>query len=485
MANREFGLDKYTKPEICGLPTVDELRSALLASENSDVRNQLAMLFDDSSFVEVSAYVKRGFSDFVATEKANEFEGVICGYGAIDGKLAFAFAEDASRMGGVIDERHAKKIVDLYNLAVKNGAPVIGIFNSNGTDIFAGTAGLAAYGKIMASVSNASGVIPQIAFVTGKCIGLCSAVAAMFDFTVKATDASLYVSSPALTGAEGAQDSLIAYSGSLEQCAGYVRNLVSFLPVNSDMGIVVESCTDNLNKMIGEVDFAGDAYSVIATVADNGVSYEVSGGFAPSVVTAFATVAGVRCGIVANSFANNEGRIDVASARKISKFINFCNAFSLPIVTLVDSLGLAIDKDNEMNFFAPELARLATAYAGANVPKITVVIGHAIGASFVLLGSKALGADVVYTTDNSEICALAAESGVAFAWDKYITLENTRENLIDEWRRDVSSPARAAASGEIDDIISTNELRARICSALLMLSAKGQNALTGFKVLPL
>ncbi|MBQ9070246.1 MAG: hypothetical protein IJY23_02735 [Clostridia bacterium] len=478
-------MDKYTKPEICGLPTVDELRSALLASENSDVRNQLAMLFDDSSFVEVSAYVKRGFSDFVATEKANEFEGVICGYGAIDGKLAFAFAEDASRMGGVIDERHAKKIVDLYNLAVKNGAPVIGIFNSNGTDIFAGTAGLAAYGKIMASVSNASGVIPQIAFVTGKCIGLCSAVAAMFDFTVKATDASLYVSSPALTGAEGAQDSLIAYSGSLEQCAGYVRNLVSFLPVNSDMGIVVESCTDNLNKMIGEVDFAGDAYSVIATVADNGVSYEVSGGFAPSVVTAFATVAGVRCGIVANSFANNEGRIDVASARKISKFINFCNAFSLPIVTLVDSLGLAIDKDNEMNFFAPELARLATAYAGANVPKITVVIGHAIGASFVLLGSKALGADVVYTTDNSEICALAAESGVAFAWDKYITLENTRENLIDEWRRDVSSPARAAASGEIDDIISTNELRARICSALLMLSAKGQNALTGFKVLPL
>ena len=484
-ANREFGLNKYTKPEICGLPTADELRASLAAGENSAVRAQLADIFDVASFVEVGAYVKRGFSDFVATEKSNEFEGVICGYGAIDGKLAFAFAEDASRMGGVIDERHAKKIADLYNLAIKNGAPVIGIFNSNGTDIFAGTAGLAAYGKIMASVSAASGVIPQIAFVSGKCIGLSSAIAAMFDFTVKADDAELYVSSPALTGAENAQNSLVAFSGTANQCAGYIRNLISFLPMNSDSGIFVESCTDNLNRMIGELDFAGEARSVIATIADNGVFYEVSAEFAPAIVTAFATIGGVRAAIVANSFANNEGRLDVASARKISRFVNFCNSFSVPVVTLVDSNGLVIDKENEINFFAPELARLAQAYACANVPKVTVIIGHAIGASFVLLGSKALGADVVYCTDDAEVCALSAESGVAFAWDKYITLEKSRESLVEEWRADVASPARAAASGEIDDIISTNELRARICSALLMLCAKGQNAIVGSKVLPL
>jgi hypothetical protein len=154
-------LDKYTKPELCGLPTADELRAALLESENSDVRAQLAMLFDDASFVEISAYAKRGFSDFVATEKSNELEGVICGYGAIDGKLVFAFAEDASRMGGAIDERHAKKVAELYNLAMKNGAPVVGIFNSNGTDIFTGTAGLAAYGKMLALAHKASGVIPS------------------------------------------------------------------------------------------------------------------------------------------------------------------------------------------------------------------------------------------------------------------------------------------------------------------------------------
>ena len=485
LANREFGLDKYTKPEICGLPTADKLREALIESESSDVRAQLGMLFDDASFVEVSAYTTRGFSDFVATEKSSEFEGVVCGYGAIDGKLVFAFAEDASRMGGAIDERHAKKIAELYALAMKNGAPVIGIFNSNGTDIFAGTAGLAAYGKMLALAHKASGVIPQIAFVTGKCIGLSAAIAALFDFTVKVSEASLYVSSPALTGAEDAQSALVAYSGDLAQCAGYIRSLISFLPLNADDGIIVDSCSDNLNRMIGELDFAGDAHSLIATIADNGVSYPVCDEVAPAVSVAFTTIGGVRCGIVANSFSVNEGRIDVPAARKISRFVNFCSAFSIPVVTVVDSFGVAIDGDNEKNFFAPELAKLAAAYAGADIPLVTVINGHAIGASFVLLGSKALGADIVYATDDSEICALSADSGVAFAWDQYITIDKTRESLVEEWKQTVSSPIRAAASGEIDDIITTSELRARICSALLMLCAKGQNSLIGRKVLPL
>jgi acetyl-CoA carboxylase carboxyltransferase component len=160
-ANREFGLNKYTKPEICGLPTVDELRASLIQGTGSDARDRLALLFDANTFVETSAYAKRGISDFMSTENANEFEGVICGYGAIDGKLVFAFAEDSSRMGGVIDERHAKKISDLYNLALSNGAPVIGIFDSNGTDVFEGTVGLAAYGRIMACVSRHRELFPR------------------------------------------------------------------------------------------------------------------------------------------------------------------------------------------------------------------------------------------------------------------------------------------------------------------------------------
>ena len=477
-------MNKYTNPTICGLPTASELHASLAAGEGSDAREQIRKLFDENTFVETSAFTKRGFSDFIATERSSELEGVITGYGAIGGRLVFAFVEDASRMNGAIDERHAKKIVDLYRLALSNGAPVIGVFNSAGTDVFEGTAGLAAYGKIISCVSRASGVIPQIAFVAGNCIGTAATIAAMFDIVVKSDTASLYVASPALTGAENAQAAIVHYTADENSVIGYIKAILSFLPDNSSGGVEIVATTDNLNRYLGDIDFGGEALSVIATIADNGVFYELSHDFAEGVTTAFASLGGVKCGIIANSFAKNDGKLCAASARKIARFVNLCDSFSIPVVTLVDSLGLAIDKDNE-DAFAPELAKLAFAYASSTCPKVTVIIGHAIGASFILLGSKALGTDLVYAVDNSEIGALSAESGVAFAWDKYITEEKTRESLIAEWRESVSSPVAAASSGEIDDIISVSELRARICSALLMLSAKGGASTSGRKVLPL
>lgn len=473
-ANREFDLDKYTNPNFCSIPTAAELRAALIASEGSDARAQIEKLFDKNTFVETSAYTKRGFSDFVNTEKTNEFEGVITGYGAIDGRLTFAFVEDSSRMGGAIDERHAKKITDLYKMALKNGAAVIGVFNSNGTDIFEGTVALAAYGRIISAVTKASGVIPQIAFVAGKCLGTSAAIASMFDVVVKSKDAKLYVTSPELTGVENAQDAIVAYEGSIDECIGYIKSTLSFLPSNSSVGTQAsELCTDNLNRKLGNIDFVGESLSAISVISDNGMFLELTNNYASSATTAFAVIGGVKCGFIGTNFAKNEGRIDVCSARKISKFVNLCDSFSMPVVTFVDSLGLAIDKNVEP-LFAPELAKLAIAYASSSCPKITVISGHAIGASFVLLGSKSLGADLVYAVEDCEIGALKAESGVAFAWDKYISEETTREKLICEWKSTVSSPAVAASSGEIDDIISTSEIRARICSALLMLAAKNE-----------
>ena len=478
-------MDKYTKTEVCGLPSVEDLRASLLSTENSDVRNQIAMLFDEATFVETNAYAKKSFSDFLTTTKANEFESVITGYGAIGGKLVFAFAEDASRMDGVIDERHAKKIADLYSLAIKSGAPVIGIFNSNGTDIFEGTGGLAAYGKIMSSVIKASGTIPQIAFVSGKCIGTAAAIASAFDFVVKDSGATFYVSSPSFTGIENAQDSLLAFCGDTLACASYIRSIIAYIPDNASTGVIVGDCADNLNRKLGDIDFAGDALAAISVISDNGMFYEIMHDFESSVSTAFATVGGVKCGIVANSYSVNEGKLSVSVARKVAKFVNFCDAYSIPVVTLVDSAGLAVEKNNESAFFASELAKLAFAYSTEKSPKITVLMGHAIGASFALLGSKALGADLVYALANSEIGALTAESGVAFAWNNYITLEKSRESLVQDWKNTVSSPVVASSSGEIDDIISVNELRARICSALLMLASKGEVKVSFRKVLPL
>ena len=484
-ANREFVLNKYKETKFCKLPTAAELRASLNASIGSDVRNQINMIFDVGTFVELGAYTKRTSSDFINTDKSGEFESVICGYGAIEGKLAFAFAEDATRMGGVIDDRHAKKIVDLYRLATDNGAAVIGIFNSNGADIFSGTSALSAYGKIMSAVAKASGTIPQIAFVTGKCIGTSAAIAAMFDIVVKDDSAELYVATPALTGIKNAQDSIIAYSAESAKCISYIRSIVSYLPDNSSVGIVTDMCTDNLNKKLGDLNFAGNAVSMISAIADNALFYEYSRAYAPEITVAFTSIGGVRCGVIATSYSVGDGRITASGARKASKFINFCNSFSLPLVTLVDSDGLAVDKDSESALFSSELAKLAFSYASATVPKVTVIVGHAIGAAFVLLGSKSLGADIVYAIDNSEIGALTAEASVAFAWDKYINEENTRDDLILDWKSNISSPVHAAESGDIDDIISTNELRLRLCSALLMLGAKGAASVSGRMVLPL
>ena len=484
-ANREFVLNKYKETNFCALPTAAELRASFDASSGSEVRNQLNMIFDAGTFVELGAYTKRASSDFINTEKSGEFESVICGYGAVDGKLAFAFAEDAARMGGVIDDRHAKKIVDLYKLAMDNGAAVIGIFNSNGADIFAGTSALSAYGKIISSVAKASGTIPQIAFVTGKCIGTSAAIAAMFDIVVKDSSAELYVATPALTGVNNAQDAIVAYSAETVKCIAYVRSMVSYLPDNSSVGIVTDMCTDNLNRKLGDLDFAGNALSMISVVSDNALFYEYSKDYAPEITVAFTSIGGVKCGVVANSYSINDGRITAAGARKVAKFVNFCNSFSLPVVTLVDSAGLAVDKDSESSLFSSELAKLAFAYASSTIPKVTIIMGHAIGAAFVLLGSKSLGADIVYAIDNSEIGALSAEAGVAFAWDKYITESTSREDLILDWKQNISSPVHAAESGDIDDIIATNELRLRLCSALLMLGAKGAISVSGRMVLPL
>ncbi|MBQ7315045.1 MAG: hypothetical protein IJW83_03475 [Clostridia bacterium] len=473
MANREFRLDKYAKTELRALPTAQELRESLDRGANAQIRQRLYQLFDENTFIETGAFTKRGFSDFFATDKSNELEGVICGYGAVDGKLVYAFAEDASRMGGAIDDRHAKKIADLYDMAIKNGAPVVGVFDSNGTDIFAGTSSLAAYARIMKCVAKASGTIPQIAFISGTCIGSAATIAAMFDFCVQDREAQFYVTSPELTGVKDAQKNLLTYVGECSQCLPFIRSLLSFLPENASVGADVTECNDNLNRMLGDVNFDGDAAAMLSAIADNNVYYELSPKKESSVSLAFTTVGGVKCGIVANSFKHHEGRICSDCAKKIARFVNFCDCFGIPLVTLVDSYGLASCAENEIDF-ADSLSDLAYAYATAENAKVTVICGHAIGASFALLGSKALGADIVYATDDSEIGALNAESGVAFAWDKYITVETTRDDLIAQWKAEVSSPVAAASCGEVDDIISYSELRARICSALLMLSGKGK-----------
>lgn len=475
IANREFTLDKYKLSKTaCVLPSAEELRASLANSGSTEARATLQTLFDKDTFVELGVYTKRKFCEYQGLDREDELEGVVCGYGAVDGRLVYAFAQDAARMKGALDENHAKKICALYDLALKNGAPVVGAFDCAGADIFEGAAALAAYGRIMRSVSAASGVVPQLALVTGNCIGSFATIAAMFDFVIKTKNANFYVNSPEFAGTKESQSPVAAFSADDRAMAiTYARNLLNYLPDRAGVGIAAEGTADNLNRMLGNRDFGGDVNAAIGAIADNGIFFETSGDYAPVLTTAFATVGGVKCGIVGTSYLLDEGRITSDAARKAAKFIDVCDAFSIPLITLVDSMGLAICDENENAPFSADLAKLAMAYAKSVTPKVTVILGHAIGAAFSLLGSKALGADVAYALDGAEIGALSSEASVAFAWNDMINPDKTREELIAEWRKSLASPVAAASLGEIDDIVSANELRARICSALLMLTAKG------------
>ena len=452
-----------------GIASAASLQAELAAVSGSDAYKTVAALFDEGTFVETGALVTRRFSEVPGTGDA-ELAGAITGYGAVDGKLTCSFLLDASRCKGAIDGKTAEKIVSLYDLAKKNGAPVIGVFDSVGANVFEGVSALAAYGRIISSVASASGVVPQIALISGKCIGTLSAVAAMFDIAILEEGASLYVTDPSLTGEKDGQAPVLSAVSEKGKAADLVRTLISFLPPCAGCGVAVSECKDDLNRRLANA-LPADAASILSSVADNGRSIPVSS--SGSLLCSFAEIGGVRCGIVISDTNKDGGKIDALSARTAARFVDLCDAYSLPVVTLVDSLGLAVSGENEKAPYSTDLARLAFAYTGASVPKVTVVIGHAIGAAFPLLGSCSTGADVVYAVDGAEIGILSADAAVAFAFDAALAEGRTKEELRDEWKQTVASPAAAAATGEIDGVIPASEVRCRVASALLMLSAKG------------
>ena len=431
-------------------------------------KKKLELIFDSGTFVELSAYTKR--------ESSNEdFESVVCGYGAVCGKLAFAFVQDSGRTKGAFSERHSRKIAEMYSLAIKNGAPVIGVFDSAGAVIYDGSSALSAYGRFMKCVSDASGIIPQIAVVDGICGGTSAVIASMFDFTVTIKDISkLYVNPPFVVGKEvggaefAAARGLSAYNAQSEaEAFSFARELVSMLPSNNAESAFVES-NDDINREVAIDGLCGKA--LVEAVADGGRFVTLYGEYAENVVLGFASFGGIVSGVVASSDKNG-GALDISAARAISKFVSFCDSFSLPVLTLVDSEGLDVSMKAEDAAYASELARLAYAYTSSESAKLTVVTGKAYGASFALLGSKAIGADMVYALPEACISVLSPEASVAFVWNDEVR-EKTREELEREWKEKCASAEEACNKGDVDDIIDPTQLRQRICASFSMLSSK-------------
>lgn len=427
--------------------------------------DRVSALFDEGTFVEIGSFVRR-------SSKPEEYEGVVCGYGAIDGKLVFAFAQDSDRMKGAFDELHARKIETLYKMAIENGAPVIAMLDSAGALIFEGSAVLSGYGRMMKCVSEASGVIPQIAVVSGICSGMLATTAAMYDFVVTVKGKSqLYVNAPSVSGESKADASAAAANGIAALVAENdadatlkVKELLALLPSNNMEGTNLEVNDDDLNRKVAVGGLDADA--LVSTLADCGKFTELYASYDKNMKVGLATFGGITAGVV---FAC--GDITVNGARKAAKMVTFCDSFHIPLLTLVDSEGV---KGAEAAPFASELAKLAFAYTSSKNAKVTVVVGKAYGAAYTLMGSRSVGADVAFALEKAAISVLSPESSVAFAWNDKITADKSREDLEKEWKETCASPVNAAEKGEIDDVIDEAELRQRICAALGMLISKAQ-----------
>ncbi|MBQ9428183.1 MAG: hypothetical protein IJU41_01415 [Clostridia bacterium] len=445
--------------------------SAAQADGVGSARQLITSLLDAGSFAEIGAYVKRKSDE-------NEFEGVLCGYGAIDSRLVFVFAQDIYRMKGAFDAYQAEKICNLYKLALQSGAPVIGVFNSAGALLEEGVDALSAYGRVMKAVSDASGVIPQIAYINGICAGSSAVIAAMFDITVSVKDVGgIYIAPKNVVGKTTAPAETGLVSKVYENEAGAIaglRALFGCLPQNNQEGTVCDAASDEVNRAVDLSMTAQDGYdmtAVIAALADNGVFTEVSDHFAKEAVCGFAALGGTVCGVAANQPKDNGGKLTAAAAKKLAKFISLCDAFSIPVVTLADSEGAEYSAENENAPFASELAKLAFAYSTATVPKVTAVIGCAYGSAFTLMGSKSVGADVALALENAKISPLSPARAVAFLCNEKVA-DKDRAKVEADWAAQNATVEAAAAHGEIDDVIEASALRKYLCASLYMLASK-------------
>lgn len=392
-------------------------------------RSAMIALFDAGTFVEMGAFIRRRGEE-------EPYDAIITGYGSVEGKLAFAFVQDSDRKAGALDGIGADKIEKLYAQAIRVGAPVIGVFDSAGAVVWDGASALSAYGRVMKCVSDASGIIPQIALISGSCTGMASAIAAMFDFTVaageQATDLTALVT---------------------EDPTAAVRSLVELLPRNNKDVNAVEP-TDDIGRPVA-------LDNGVASIADNAALTTLYADMGKEITAALCRMGGETVGLVALN-----GKLTADGARKAARLVSFCDSFSIPVVTLVDSEG--VEYADAANAFA----KLAKAYVTATTAKVTAVIGKAYGAAFTLMGSHALGADLALALEGSVISVLAPETAVAFAMNDKITDSKNRADVEAEWKETYASPVAAAESGDIDDVIPEAELRARIISALYMLAEK-------------
>ena len=465
-------------------------------STTSQASQRIAALLDDNSFVEIGGLVTARSTDFNLKQTETPSDGVITGYGVIDGNLVYVYSQDASVLNGTVGEMHAKKIANLYNLALKMGAPVIGLIDSAGLRLQEATDALNAFGEIYMSQVKASGVIPQITAVFGTCGGGLALIPTLTDFTfMEGSKAKLFVNAPnALDGnvitkcdtsaadfqskEAGIVDVVADEAGILAQ----IRELVSLLPANNEDGSY-EECSDDLNRACAEIaNCVGDTSIALSQIADNGAVFEVKREYAKDMVTAFIKLNGATVGAVANrtEVYGEDGTVtekydavlSAAGCYKAAEFINFCDAFEIPVLSLTNVKGFKADKQNEKGI-ANAAAKLTYAFANATVPKVNVIIGQAYGSAYVTMNSKAIGADITMAWPDAKIGTMDAKLAAK------IICDGQGADAIDacakEYEALQTSAASAAKRGYVDQIVEPVDTRKYVIGAFEMLFSKSED----------
>ena len=455
---------------------------------------RIASLLDENSFVEIGGYVTARNTDFNMQQTETPGDGVVTGYGVIDGHLVYVYSQDASVLGGTIGEMHAKKIAGLYDMAMKMGAPVIGLLDCAGLRLQEATDALNAFGEIYLKQTMASGVIPQITAIFGRCGGGLALVPALTDFTfMEGKKAELFVNAPnALDGNskdkcdtasakfQSEEAGLVDFIGTQDEILAGIRELVAMLPANNEEDMSYEECSDDLNRACKDLaNAAGDPSVLLSNIADDNNFVEVKADYAKDMVTGFLRLNGTTVGAVANrsEVYGEDGEVTETlgtvlsgkGAQKAADFVNFCDAFEIPVLSLTNVTGFKACKCSE-RMIAKAAAKLTYAFANATVPKVNVITGKAFGSAYVAMNSKAIGADMTFAWENAQIGMMDAQLAAKIMYadqDAKVINEKAAEYAALQ-----SSAVAAAKRGYVDNIIAAEDTRKYVIGAFEMLFTK-------------
>ncbi|WP_435076589.1 acyl-CoA carboxylase subunit beta [Halococcus sp. AFM35] len=464
-------------------------------------RERIDYLLDDGSFEEFDRFVEHRSTNFDMAEKKYAGDGVVTGYGDVDGRTVFVFAHDFTVLGGSVGEAVADKICKVMDKAIENGVPIIGLNDSAGARIQEGIASLAGFAKIFRRNTKASGLVPQISAIMGPCAGGATYSPALTDFTLMVEDtAQMMITGPdvietvtgeqitmeELGGANAhASESGVAHmtADSEKSALDDIKRLLSYLPRNNvEDPPRVDSWDDpdrrcEVGEMVPDAPRKPyDVTGVVGGIVDENSFFETHGDFARTLVTGLARMDGRPVGVVANQPSANAGTLDIEASQKGARFVRFCDSFNLPVLTFVDVPGFMPGTDQEHNGIIRHGAKLIYAYAEATVPLVTVILRKAYGGAYIVMGSKLLGADTNYAWPGAETAVLGPRGAVNILYsdelDEADDPEATRQALMDEYREEFANPYSAAERGYVDDVIEPNETRKRLIRDLAVLDRK-------------